>query len=160
MHIEGRHSSIMADFSHELLEPHNSGVRAFSSAAGVTVMDKSRLPSWLQVTDKEMMDNPIPEMGGKDLSGLGAFRDKAGGRKGAVSAGFQFLLQFDEVSLGVKLKLQGCPAAAFGAAAVQISPVKIFQNEKRSASSICPTAPAKPGRRGRRTGDPSPVCQH
>jgi len=36
-------------------------------------------------------------------------------------------LQFDEVFLGMELKLQGGPAAAFALSAVQVRPIKVSQ---------------------------------
>ena len=56
-----------------------------------------------------------------------ALRDKAGRRKRAVGAGFQFLLQPDEVSHDLQLKLPGAATAAFALSAVQVRPIKVSQ---------------------------------
>ena len=127
MEKKGRHGAIVADLSHELPETPYGGVCPLAFAASIAVVDETRFPLGLQIADKEMVDNPIPEVGGEDLTGLGAFCDKAGGRKGAVGAGIQFISQSDEVFLGMKLKLQGGSAAALASPAVQLRLIDVPQ---------------------------------
>jgi len=102
-------------------------VVSLAFAAGVAVVDEAPFPSGFQATDEEVMDDAVAKIGREDLPGFRALRDKAGRRKGAVGASIQLLLQFDEVSLGMELKLQGGPAAAFALSAVQVRPIKVSQ---------------------------------
>lgn len=117
--------AIVAHLTHKFLESFHRRDVALAFAAGKAVVDEAPLPSGFQVADEEVMDDAVAEMGGKDLPGFRTFRYKAGRRKGAVGARLQFLLQFDEVTLGMELKLQDGPAAAFALAAVQIRPIKV-----------------------------------
>ncbi len=119
--------AVVARLAHKFLESSYSRVISLAFAAGIAVVDEAPFPSGLQVPDEEVMDDAVAEMGGEDLPGFRALRDKAGRRKGAVGAGFQLLLQFDEVSLGLELKLQGATAAAFALAAVHVRPIKVSQ---------------------------------
>jgi len=102
-------------------------VISLAFAAGIAVVNKSPFPSGFQATDEEVMDDAVAKIGREDLPGFRALRDKAGRRKGAIGAGLQLLLQLDEVFLGMELKLQGGPAAAFALSAVQVRPIKVSQ---------------------------------
>lgn len=124
MHEKGGAGAVIAHLAHKFLEPFYRCMVSLPFAACIAVMDEATFPFWFQVADEEVMDDAVAEIGGEDLSELRAFRDKAGRRKGAVGAGFQLLLQSDEVSLGLELKLQGATAAALTPAAAQVSPIK------------------------------------
>lgn len=101
MHEKGGAGAVVARLAHKFLESFHRRVVSPAFAAGIAVVNKAPLPSGFQVADKEVMDDAVAEMGGEDLPGFRALRDKAGRRKGAVGAGFQFLLQSDEVFLGL-----------------------------------------------------------
>ncbi len=127
MHKKGGPGAVVAHLAHKFLKSCYRSVISLAFAASITVVNEAPIQSWFNVADKEVMDDAVAEMGGEDLPGFRALRDKAGRRKGAVGARFQFLLQFDEVFLGMKLKLQGGPAAAFALSAVQVRPIKVSQ---------------------------------
>jgi len=127
MHEKGGAGAVIAHLAHKFLEPFYRRMVSLVFAAGITVVDEAPFPSGFKVANKEMMDNAVPEMGSEDLPEFRALRDKAGRRKGAVGAGLQFLLQFDEFFLGMELKLQGATAAAFALSAVHVRPIKVSQ---------------------------------
>ena len=127
MQKKGGAGTVVAHLTHKFLESFHRRVVSLVFAAGIAVVDEAPFPSWFQVANEEVMDDAVAEMGGEDLPEFRALRDKAGRRKGAVGAGLQFLLQSDEVFLGLELKLRGAAAAAFALSAVHVRPIKVSQ---------------------------------
>ena len=87
MHEKGGAGAVVTHLAHKFLESFYRRVVSLAFAAGIAVMDEAPFPSGFQVANEEVMDDAIPEMGGEYLPEFRALRDKAGRRKGAVSAG-------------------------------------------------------------------------
>lgn len=78
-----------------------------------------------------MMNNPVPEISGKDLPQFRFFGKKADRTAGAVGVVSQFPAKFKQFSFLVHLKPQGIDGIPFVFPAEKILPVDIFKRKKQ-----------------------------
>ena len=97
----------MGDLAHEFLHAFYCRMGAFTFTAGVAVVNENTLPPGFKMQNQQVVNNPVPEIGREDFAFFGAFGNKAGGRKGAIGTGLQFLSQLHQIFLGIHLKPQG-----------------------------------------------------
>src|SRR5690242_9291997 len=89
----------------EVLSTIERGVGPFPWTAGVAVVNKARLPDWLQQHAQSMVDDPVAEWGSTDHTLLAALCDtKAVVRAWLVAAIAQFLDKLVQMIFAAKLK--------------------------------------------------------
>ena len=93
-------------------------------------MDKTALPTRLQVAHQQVVRHPVSEIRGKDLALLWSFHHKGHGTAGPVSTGCQFLMQGQDILLQVLFKAQGIDRAPLMLAALPVGTVDVFQGEQ------------------------------
>ncbi len=94
-----RPHAIVRHAPHKGLQALHRAVRPLALPAGIGVMNEPLLPVTLQGSHQDMVDNPVTEIGRKNLPKFGVFQQKTDRTRGMVGPTFQLLVQLHEVLL-------------------------------------------------------------